>query len=136
MLHYDRISISIFKFKVSNFLYLPLSHFYGFTHMCITTRYFLRCIVQLPKHYKVLITSLLLLRLLCFFPSVSAEKNINCCLSKLKRRSAGYNLSSSFQLFHPPNSRIDLENKQHYLSIYCGKQTVAFIPSSLHVFNL
>lgn len=58
--------------------------------------------------------------------------------TKIKRRSPGYNRSSSFQLFHPLKGWIykDLKNKQHNLSIYCRKQTLAVSPSALHLFKL
>lgn len=109
MLHYERISISILSLKFPIYCTYHKSHLYRFTYV----HYYMilhTSTVHLPNHYKVLITSLLLLRLLCFLPSASGEQDIFLTFMKLKKQSADYILSSSFRLLHYTKTKRETYN--------------------------
>lgn len=132
MLHYERISISILNLKFPIYCTYHKSHLYRFTYV----QYYKilhTCTVHLPNHYKVLITSLLLLRLLCFLPSASGEEDIFVIYSV--KETINWLQSLKFLSDIPPHQakRRDLQHQQYYLNIYCRNWILIITVLSLHL---
>lgn len=135
MLHYERISISILSLKFPIYCTYHKSHLYRFTYVHYY-KILHTSTVHLPNHYKVLITSLLLLRLLCFLPSASGEQDIFFVIYKVKETISWLH-SLKFPSLTPlhKDKKRDLQHQQYCLNIYCRKWILT-INSSFFAFKL